>query len=111
VHLFSLLPPTANRAFADLLDTATPPFDTANYLGSRCGARVISHERMAGLCDKTLAVLLRHLDREPEEHLADSMAFPTRWDPFFKSHMTLADVYRYPTEHFRFHEAQLTLAP
>jgi hypothetical protein len=37
------------------------------------------------------------------------MAFPTRWGPFFKDRMTVADVYRYPTQHFDFHERQLTL--
>jgi len=37
------------------------------------------------------------------------MHFPTRWDPFFTDVMTLRDVYRYPTQHFDFHRAQLTL--
>jgi hypothetical protein len=37
------------------------------------------------------------------------MAFPVRWDPFFKPVMTLADVYHYPTQHFEFHRRQLTL--
>ena len=32
-----------------------------------------------------------------------------RWDPFFMDFMTLADVYRYPTQHFDFHRQQLTL--
>lgn len=36
-------------------------------------------------------------------------ALATRWDPFFNDYMTLADVYRYPTQHFRFHEQQLSL--
>jgi hypothetical protein len=37
------------------------------------------------------------------------MSFPTRWDPFFKETMTLADVYAYPVAHFDFHAAQLFL--
>ncbi|MET9856811.1 hypothetical protein ABZY57_28240 [Streptomyces sp. NPDC006450] len=32
-----------------------------------------------------------------------------RRDPFFKDFMTLADLYRYPTQHFDFHRRQLTL--
>jgi hypothetical protein len=28
------------------------------------------------------------------------MHFPTQWDPFFSDYMTLADVYRYPGQHF-----------
>ena len=34
------------------------------------------------------------------ESLALSMSFPTRWDPFFKPTMNLAEVYHYPTQHF-----------
>jgi hypothetical protein len=37
------------------------------------------------------------------------MPYPTRWDPFFREFMTLADLYRFPTQHFDFHHAQLTL--
>ena len=37
------------------------------------------------------------------------MHYPATWDPFFASSMTLADLYRYPTRHFRFHQRQLTL--
>ena len=33
------------------------------------------------------------------------------WDPFFTGYMTLADIYRYPTQHSRFHQRQLTLSP
>jgi hypothetical protein len=39
-----------------------------------------------------------------------STVFPTRWDPFFKSKMSLSDVYHYPTQHFEFHKRQLTLS-
>ena len=37
------------------------------------------------------------------------MHYPATWDPFFASYMTLADLYRYPTRHFRFHQRQLAL--
>jgi hypothetical protein len=33
------------------------------------------------------------------------MPYPTTWDPFFASYMTLADIYHYPTRHFRFDQA------
>jgi len=39
------------------------------------------------------------------------MRYPATWDPFFVGYMTLADIYRYPTQHFRFHQRQLTLSP
>ncbi len=41
--------------------------------------------------------------------LERAMDFPTRWDPFFKARMTLADVYAYPVLHFDFHARQLDL--
>jgi hypothetical protein len=109
VHLFAVLPRSGNRLFDALLDVGTRPFDVMNYLGSRWGARVVDHRLMVRLFDKSLAALLTHLDNEPEDHLAGVMEFPTRWDPFFKEHMTLLDVYRYPTQHFTFHQAQLTI--
>ena len=109
VRLFAVLPPQANRWFAALLDASTKPFDLINYLGARWGARVIDRRRMMAVFDWTLAALLEHLDTEPEEHMARGTMFPTRWDPFFKSRMTIADVYRYPTQHFAFHREQLTI--
>jgi Alkylmercury lyase/Helix-turn-helix domain of alkylmercury lyase len=33
-----------------------------------------------------------------------------RWDPFFTEYMTLADVYRCPSQHFDFHARQLALS-
>jgi len=39
------------------------------------------------------------------------MYYPTSWDPFFAEYMTLAQIYHYPTQHFRYHQRQLTLAP
>jgi hypothetical protein len=39
------------------------------------------------------------------------MSFPDRWDPFFTTWMSVADVYAYPILHFDFHAAQLSLGP
>jgi hypothetical protein len=54
-------------------------------------------------------VHLRNLSREDEASLRRWMPFPTRWDPFFTTHMTVSDVYAYPTRHFDFHATQLSL--
>jgi hypothetical protein len=35
-----------------------------------------------------------------------SMAYPVRWDPYFRDVMTLVDIYHYPTQHFEFHRRQ-----
>lgn len=103
------LPDGASTAFARLLDSARRPFHAINYLGSRAGARIIPPSRMAGVMDKAIAGLTRRLDAEQEAALHRGMRYPTTWDPLFASHMTIADLYRYPTRHFRYHQRQLTL--
>lgn len=109
VRLFGRLPPGASRAWARLLNASTRPFDVINYWGAVGGARVYDHRRMGAKFDRTVAALSRRLDAERDTELARTMAFPVRWDPFFADTMTLEDVYRYPTRHFDFHRAQLTL--
>lgn len=109
VRLFGHLPPGASRAWAGLLNACTRPFDVINYLGAVGGARVYNHRRMGAKLDRTLAALHRHLEAEADAAPARGMDFPARWDPFFKEGMTLEEVYRYPTQHFDFHRAQLTL--
>jgi hypothetical protein len=95
--------------FAALLNAVAGPFDRINYWGSVLGSRVYSGQRMTKKFDAVIDRLERRLSMEREEDLARTMPFPMRWDPFFKSVMTLEDVYRYPTEHFDFHREQLTL--
>ena len=109
VRIFGLLPGTASRVFARLLDSAQRPFHLINYLGSRAGARLIPPGRMPPLLDHVTSALQQHLDRETATTLRRGMHHPATWDPFFASYMTLADLYRYPTRHFRFHQRQLTL--
>lgn len=109
VRLFGRLPVSANRGFARLLNAGTAPFDVVNYWGSKGGARIFNRRRMAAKLRRLTSALERRLDREPESGLSLRMYFPTRWDPFFKETMTLADVYAYPVAHFDFHAAQLSL--
>jgi len=109
VRLMGRLPPWAGRTFAAALDSTRRPFHVVNFWGSRIGARVFSARRMGGLGDRVVAALRRSLEREPEENLGRGMPFPTSWDPYFTSYMTLAEVYRYPNLHFEHHRRQLTL--
>jgi hypothetical protein len=109
VRVFGLLPDGASKAFARLLDSGHGPFDVINYLGSCAGARVITPRRMTRMLDGVVAALQRRLQRESSAALRRGMYYPTTWDPFFARRMTLADIYRYPTQHFRFHQRQLTL--
>ena len=109
VKAFSRLPDSASRGFARVLDAATAPFDVINYYGSCAASVVYNRHRMGAKMDRVIASLQRKLARESDETLRRGMHFPTRWDPFFKDYMTLADVYRYPGQHFDFHKRQLTL--
>lgn len=110
VRVVSSLPPWVGYAFAAVLDSGRVPFHWVNYAGACGGALVFNHARLGWLCDRTVAALLRGLDREPEEALSRGMPFPTSWDPYFTRHMTLRDVYAYPVLHYAHHRTQLTLA-
>ncbi|TFV91511.1 DinB family protein [Blastococcus sp. CT_GayMR16] len=109
VRLVSRLPAPVGRGWAALLNVATGPFHVVNYWGSVGATRVFNHARMGRLADRTIDALERHLERETEAALHRGMPFPTSWDPYFTSHMTLAEVYSYPTQHFEHHRRQLTL--
>jgi len=61
--------------------------------------------------DHVIAALHRRLEAETVADLARGMHYPMRWDPFFKDFMTLADIYRFPTQHLDFHRRLSSLAP
>jgi hypothetical protein len=65
--------------------------------------------RIGRLMDRVIASLQRRVEEESDAALARQMHFPTRWDPFFTDTMTLADIYRYATQHFDYHREQFTL--
>jgi hypothetical protein len=109
VRMFGHLPEVASRVFARALNATTPGFHVVNYLGSCGGARVFHGSRLAAKADRVIASLHRQLDRESNRSLQRGMHFPVSWDPFFRDAMTLAEVYRYGTQHFDFHRSQLTL--
>ncbi|GGT04026.1 DinB family protein [Streptomyces chromofuscus] len=109
--VFARLPRTVSRTFAGLLNAATAPFHVINYLSSVTGSRYYNRRRMGAKMDRTVAALHRRLDLESPASLGRGMHFPPRWDPFFHDWMTRADLYRYPTRHYDFHHAQLTLGP
>jgi hypothetical protein len=109
LRIFGRLPRGVSQGFARLLNAATRPFDVINYLGPLGGARVFGRRRMGTAFDRVIVSLHRGLDAEQEADLALGMHYPTRWDPFFREVMTVADLYRYPTQHFDFHRRQLTL--
>ncbi|MEV0174124.1 DinB family protein [Streptomyces sp. NPDC050803] len=109
LRVFGRLPSGASRVFARILSAGTGLFDVINYLGPVGAARVLGRRRMGTAFDRVIGWLHRSLDAEQEADLALAMHYPTRWDPFFQDVMTVADLYRYPTQHFDFHRRQLTL--
>ncbi len=109
IKVFGLLPRPATKPFALLLNASSRPFNAINYWGSRCGAKLYNHRRMSAKFDRVAASLATTLDRTSEASLRRGMHYPTRWDPFFRGYMTLADVFHYPTQHFDFHQRQLRL--
>lgn len=109
MSVFGRLPGGVGRGFAWLLDSARAPFHVVNYLASCVGAAVISPGRMPGMMDWVAGALERRLRRETPAALSGGMYYPPGWDPFFPRYMTRAALYRYPAQHFRFHQRQLTL--
>jgi hypothetical protein len=109
VALLGLLPRRATQPFAALLNALADLFNLVNYWGSIAAAKFYNHKRMGPKSDRVIASLIKRLDRASEASLQRGMYFPTRWDPFFKEYMTLADVFHYPTQHFDFHMKQLAL--
>jgi hypothetical protein len=107
--VFGRLPDGFSRAYARLLNAVTRPFDLINYLGPCAAVHIYGHQRMGAKLDRVLASLHRRLDAATAADLARGMHYPVRWDPFFTGFMTLADLYRYPTQHYDFHHRQLTL--
>lgn len=53
--------------------------------------------------------LAASLSHEPEQALWSGMPFPTSWDPYVTTLMTLEQIYRYPVLHDDHHRRQLTL--
>lgn len=92
VRVFGVLPDRASKTFAGLLNSARRPFHLINYLGSCAGARIIPPARMPGMLDHVTAALQRRLQRETDATLGRGMRYPTSWDPFFSSYMTLAEL-------------------
>jgi hypothetical protein len=109
VRIFGRLPDGVSRVFAGVLEASTRPFHVINYLGSVGGPRLLGYAGMGRRFDRVIAKLLRRLERESDSELSRGMHYPTPWDPYFRAYMTLADVYRYPTQHFEHHRRQLTL--
>jgi len=109
VRVLGHLPEPVGRAFAGLLNAAARPFHRINYYGSCLAATVYNRNRMGAKLDRVVDALQRSIYRMPESAFGRGMHFPSRWDPYFREYMTLADVYRYPGQHYDHHRRQLNI--
>jgi hypothetical protein len=109
VWTISRLPRPLRRGFAATLNAAARPFHVMNYVASVIPGRALTVQRMSKMLANVTASLGRRLARATDADLRRTMSFPTRWDPFFTDEMSLLAIYHYPTQHFDFHRAQLTL--
>jgi hypothetical protein len=109
VRVLGRLPDSVTRGYARILNAATTPFDAINYYGTCLAASYYNRNRMDAKMDRVIDSLQQSLARD-DDALRRGMHFPTRWDPYFRDYMTLADVYSYPGQHYDHHRRQLTLS-
>jgi DinB superfamily len=110
VRSFGRLPDGVSRSYARMLDAVTAPFHSINYYGTCMATLTYNRNRMGAKMNRVIDKLERSLARVADDSIQRGMQFPTRWDPYFRDYMTLADVYRYPGQHYDHHRRQLTLA-
>ena len=108
-RIFGRLPDGVSRRFAGALDAVERPFHMINYYGTCAAALVYNRHRMRAKMNREIDKLLRSLAGEKDSSLRRGMYYPTSWDPYFGRYMTLADIYRYPGQHYDHHRRQLTL--
>ncbi|MEV4125699.1 hypothetical protein [Nocardia sp. NPDC049707] len=77
--------------------------------GYRLAARIYNQHRMGAKMDRVTASLQRSLRREDTAAFTREMNYPSRWDRYFQGSMSLADLYRYPGQHYDHHRKQLTV--
>ena len=106
--LFSRLPDQCSRLFARALDAGTGLFNLVNGLGPRGGARILTRDRLLTLFDRRNTSIMKMVASTKDQDWTLGMHYPERWEPLFGEFMTLEDVVRYPTIHFRFHVDQLS---
>jgi|SRR5262249_43885434 len=110
VKALGRLPDRVSGVLAAILDAGARPFHFINYLSALPGGTLLSGHTMGTLMDRTIGRMRANLAHESDATLALTMHFPTGWDPYFKAVMTVADVYNYPTLHYRHHRRQLTIS-
>lgn len=110
VRIFGRLPDAFSRGYARMLNASAPPFHLVNYYGTCLAASFYNRNRMGAKMDRTIASLQRRIAVLDDAALSRGMFFPTRWDPYFREHMNLADVCWYPGQHYEHHRRQLRLS-
>ncbi|MHA7653632.1 DinB family protein [Mycobacterium sp. ML4] len=110
VRIFGRLPDAFSRNYARMLNSAAQPFHLINYYGTCLAASFYNRNRMGAKMDRTIGSLQRRIAGLDDTELRRGMFFPTRWDPYFREYMSLADVCWYPGRHYGYHRRQLRLS-
>ena len=105
--VFGHLPRVCSRAWATILNLATPLFNRINAIGPRAGARLLGRAGILRQFDRVHRRMLARLDRTRARDWTRTMHYPTRWDPRLRADMHLADLFRYPIDHLRHHRSQM----
>ena len=108
MRFWSSLPDRYSRAFARILDLSTPLFNRVNALGPRGQAAIFGRRRAGSIYDRVHRSILRKVDSIMDDDWGRGMNYPRRWDPEFGEFMTFEHLFRYPTQHFQRHVAQLS---
>jgi len=108
IRFWSRLPDRYSRAFARVLDLSTPLFNRVNALGPRGQAVIFGRRRAGSIYDRVHRSILRKVDSMEDDDWGRGMNYPRRWDPDFGDFMTFEHLFRYPTQHFQRHRAQLS---
>ena len=100
-----------SRAFAALLNAGTRPFHYDQLCRGPSGAHgsLVTRGWSASSIASSAGLVTSHDAPERRRAWPGACTSPTRWDPYFRDYMTMADVYHYATQHYGHHRRQLTL--
>jgi hypothetical protein len=109
LRVFHRFPRRYSKAFADLLNSATPLFNFANAMAARIGARIFRRKSsLHKQFDRIYRRIIIMLDSMRGEDLPSGMYYPHKWDSLFDAYMTADKLFNYPIRHFRFHVDQIS---
>jgi hypothetical protein len=81
-------------------------FHTFNVWLARWGARKASHDSLAAQYDQAHARTVEALESIEEDEWQKGADYPG-WDPMLEGHVTIEELFHYPTRHFEAHAQEI----